>query len=125
MANAPKSVITDTDLIKAAWNQYGVNASFGGMTYAQYEAKVKPSYDARADIANMELALKGLMNDRDTADGVTLAANLAVIKGIVGDPKYGDDSDLYEACGYIRKSERKSGLTHKHAATTTTATASK
>jgi hypothetical protein len=31
----------------------------------------------------------------------------------VGDPNYGDDSNLYEAMGYIRKSERASGLTKK------------
>ena len=36
-------------------------------------------------------------------------------KGIVGDANYDDNSDLYEACGYIRKREKKSGLTHKNA----------
>lgn len=125
MPNAPKTVVEATDLIKAAWNQYAASDSFGGMTYAQYQAKVQQSYATRSDIANAELMLKGLINDRDTADKITMATNLAVIKGIVGDPKYGDDSDLYEACGYIRKSERKSGLTRKHADSTPAAPASK
>jgi transcriptional regulator with XRE-family HTH domain len=39
--------------------------------------------------------------------------NQKVIKGVVGDPNYGDDSNLYEAMGYVRKSERASGLTKK------------
>jgi hypothetical protein len=32
---------------------------------------------------------------------------------VLGDPAYGPDSALYEALGYVRKSERKSGLTRK------------
>ena len=34
-----------------------------------------------------------------------------------GDPEYGDDSDLYDAMGYTRKSERQSGLSRKKLAT--------
>ncbi len=36
-----------------------------------------------------------------------------VVNGIIGDPNFGPDSDLYEAMGYVRKSARKSGLTRK------------
>ena len=36
-----------------------------------------------------------------------------VVYGVMGNPAYGPDSDLYEAMGYVRKSERKSGLTHR------------
>ena len=31
----------------------------------------------------------------------------------MGNPDYGSDSDLYEAMGHVRKSERKIGLTHR------------
>ena len=53
------------------------------------------------------------LDTRDDADGVSADANQAVVKGVVGDPAFGDDSDLYEAMGYVRKSERKSGLSRK------------
>ena len=33
--------------------------------------------------------------------------------GIAGDPAYGNDSPLYGAMGFVRKSEKKSGLTRK------------
>ena len=36
-----------------------------------------------------------------------------VVYGVMGNPAYGPDSDLYEAMGYVRKSERKTGLTRK------------
>jgi hypothetical protein len=32
---------------------------------------------------------------------------------VVADPTEGANSALYEACGYIRKDNRKSGLTRK------------
>mgnify|MGYP001447816905 CR=1 FL=1 len=32
---------------------------------------------------------------------------------VVGDPAYGNDSPLYGAMGFVRKSEKKSGLTRK------------
>ena len=51
--------------------------------------------------------------NRDAADVDTMAGVDLVVKGVVGDPKFGDDSALYEGMGYIRKSQRKSGLTRK------------
>ena len=42
-----------------------------------------------------------------------------VVSAVKGDPAHGEDSDLYQTMGYVRKSARKTGLTRK----TTTATA--
>ncbi|MDE3068386.1 MAG: hypothetical protein KGJ60_12670 [Verrucomicrobiota bacterium] len=36
-----------------------------------------------------------------------------VVKSVVADKNYGDDSALYERMGYVRKSVRHSGLTRK------------
>lgn len=113
MADAPKNTIEATDAIKAGWLKYAASATFGGMTEAQYEQKVKPSYDIRGQIADMEKQVAQLIRDRDAADTITDKTNQSVVKGIVGDVNYGDDSDLYGACGYVRKSERASGLTRK------------
>jgi len=33
--------------------------------------------------------------------------------GVAGDPAYGNDSPRYGAMGFVRKSERASGLTRK------------
>jgi len=113
MADAPKNIIEASDLIKAAWIKYAETATFGGLTEKDYEAKVKRSYDLRAQIADLEKQRSQLIRDRDAADAATGKTNAAVIKGIVGDVNYGDDSDLYGACGYVRKSDRASGLTRK------------
>ena len=109
----PGKVEADTNAILKAWDALAPTATFGGMTLAQYTAKVQPSLDARGQISTHETAIKSWADKRDDADVITVETNAAVIKGIVGDVNYGDNSDLYEACGYIRKSEKKSGLTRK------------
>ena len=53
------------------------------------------------------------INDRDGADVTFLAKAQLVINGVLADPTEGPDSSLYEAFGYTRKSERRSGLTKK------------
>jgi hypothetical protein len=76
------------------------------MTLAQYKTKVPPSFDARAKIAALEDQLTSAQAARDSADAVTNDTNQKVVNGVKGDPNYGDDSDLYDAMGYVRKSER-------------------
>ena len=86
------------------------------MTLAQYKTKVPPSFDARAKIAALEDQLTSAQDARDSADAVTNDTNQKVVNGVKGDPNYGDDSDLYDAMGYVRKSERASGLSRKASA---------
>ena len=50
---------------------------------------------------------------RDTADTATMKMCEMIKNGVVADPAFGDDSALYEALGFIRKSNRRSGLTRK------------
>jgi len=121
----PGQVDADTNAILKAWGKFAPTASFGGMTLQQYTTKVQPSFDARTEISTRETEITSWADKRDDADVVTDATSTAVIKGIVGDPAYGDNSDLYEACGYIRKSEKKSGLTRKHNTPTPTPPAKK
>jgi hypothetical protein len=113
MPSNPQSIAAGTNAIINAWTTLAPAASFGGMTLAQYKAKVQPSFDARTAIDGLNAQLTAAMDTRDDADGVTSDTNQKVIKGVVGDPNYGDDSNLYEAMGYVRKSERASGLTKK------------
>ena len=57
--------------------------------------------------------LKAAQDTRDQADVATCSKNDKVVKAVVADVNYGDDSALYERMGYVRKSVRASGLTRK------------
>ena len=71
---------------------------------------MKPSLDARDEIDQLSNKLTSAQDKRDTADVTSSDLNQKVVKSVVGDVNYGDDSDLYDAMGYIRASARKSGL---------------
>ena len=96
--------------ILSAWDEFAPDAKFGGMTKEQFSAKVKPSTDTREEVKKTELKLKAQNSAVVDADKVTSAANQLVVNAIKGDPNFGEDSELYEGCGYIRKSEKASGL---------------
>jgi hypothetical protein len=116
MSQAPNKLESDTTTIITAWTTLAPAASFGGMTLAQFKAKVQPSFDARTALDALEVQQTSALDTRNTADVVTSATNQLVVNGVKGDPNYGDDSELYDAMGYVRKSARRSGLTKKNKA---------
>ena len=111
--DGPKETADKLTHIIDAWATLAEDKSFGGMTLTEFKAVVKASFDARDVIADLDNQLTAALNIRDKHDGTSLTKAQLVVNGVVGDPSFGPDSDLYEAMGYVRKSERKSGLTRK------------
>ena len=105
-----------------AWETLAPGKSFGGMTLAQFQAAAGPAQAARQQIEDLEDQLTQAIATRDTADEAFLAKAQLAINGVLADPTEGADSALYEAMGYTRKSERKSGLTRKRNTPPTTST---
>ncbi len=110
---APKEIEERIERFLNAWRTLAPNKSFGGMTFAQFEAAVAPSLAARARIDGLEAQIKEAISDRDAADGNTTTKMQLVVYGVLADPEEGNDSPLYKALGYTPKSEIKSGLTRK------------
>lgn len=113
MGISPKHNEQKTQRILNAWETLAPGKSFGGMTLAQFQAAVQPAQAARQRIDDLEDQLKQAIADRENADEALLAKAQLVVNGVLADPTEGADSALYEAFGYTRKSERKSGLTRK------------
>ncbi len=109
----PQDTAIRLNRMVTAWEQLAADKVFGGLTLAQFQAAIKPSFDARTDIDNLEKKLLDAQNARSTADDDSNAKAKLVVNGIIGDPAFGPDSSLYEAMGYVRESERKTGLTRK------------
>ncbi|MEN9575249.1 MAG: hypothetical protein RL514_3104 [Verrucomicrobiota bacterium] len=109
MANPKETGDWLAKLVKA-WKENAAEKQFAGMTLAQFEAKVKPSFDARDAVAGLEAKLVTALNTREDADKLSVPEAQLVVNSVKGDPNFGEDSSLYEAMGYVRKSERKSGL---------------
>jgi hypothetical protein len=111
MAPNPKATGDRLTKLDIAWEKHAANVTFAGMTRAQYNNKVKPSLDARARVAELKQELAAAIVERENADIISSEVALQVVNSVKGDPNHGEDSPLYDALGYVRKSARKSGLT--------------
>ena len=110
MAGSPKDNEEKLNAILNAWKTLAADKAFAGMTAAQFEAAIAPSFTARQQLDNVDDQRTHLINTRNDADDASLAKAAAVVAGVLADPVFGPDSSLYDAMGYTRKSERKSGL---------------
>jgi hypothetical protein len=113
MTASPKVVEEKIQRMINAWETLAPDKSFGGMTLAQFRAAAQPALDARQRIDDLEDQRTQAQADRDRADEDFLAKAQLVVAGVLADPTEGSNSALYDAMGYTRKSERKSGLTRK------------
>jgi hypothetical protein len=109
----PKSTLEKLNKAIKGWETLAPDKSFGGMTLAQFKAKVQPSFDTREELQVLDSQIQSKQIERDAADTESLRLFQLALNGVVGDPEEGPDSDLYEAFGYTRKSQRKTGLTRK------------
>lgn len=109
----PKDIEERLERSLNAWHTLTPEKSFGGMTFAQFEAATAPSKTTRALIAELQDKLAQAIAKRDAADDDTANKIQLVVNGVLADPNEGPDSALYAALGYTRKSERKTGLTRK------------
>lgn len=96
-----------------AWGDLAVEKKFAGMTLEEFKLRVKPSLDTRLSLKTLKDTQINALTDRSTSDEESMRTLMLVVNAIKGDPTEGEDSALYKACGYVRKSERKSGLSRK------------
>jgi hypothetical protein len=113
MTLTTKSMVERIRLFKAAWNEQASEETFAGMTYAQFESACAGCLSLRDEILVLDVQREGKRTARDIADLAARELCDLVINAVRGTPGHGKDSALYRAMGYVRQSERKSGLTRK------------
>ncbi len=113
MPNSPKKSEEKIERMITAWRTLAPDKSFGGMTLGEFEAFAETSRAPRRRLEELRDEIKQEEAARDRADVNFLAKAELVVAGVVADPTEGNNSALYEAMGYVRKSERQSGLTRK------------
>lgn len=118
MAVAPKYNEEKMDKMATAWETLAPNAKFANMTLADFKAVIAPCKQTRAELEQLEDQAKQKTIERDDNDKSFLTKAELVVNAIIGDVSFGPNSALYEAMGYVRKSDRKSGLTRKKTPTT-------
>lgn len=118
-----KPIVERIETFRAAWREMAPDASFAGMSLAEFEGASAAPLALRDEISDLELQLVGKKAERSIADLAAGELLSLVVNSVRGTPGYGQDSPLYRAFGYVRKSERRSGLTRKARASTVSADA--
>jgi hypothetical protein len=85
---------------------------------SEFEARVAAAQVVEDEIADLKAQLSLKEAERDDLYKQLDVDAVDIRKGVEGHKDYGDDSPLYGLMGFVRKSERKSGLTHKKKADT-------
>ena len=92
--------------VMRAWEDYAADGVFYGHTLEQFKAAVRASEETRALIDDLERRLRVAIHDRNVADAKSMRLCEDVASSVKGTPHHGDDSVLYAAMGYTRKSVR-------------------
>ena len=114
MANVDnKRIRQQCNVMNDAWNEGAKSVTFNGITQADFETAINSALADDQAIEDLEIELKMKRDVRDDKYKALDQQRSKVGMGVAGSPDYGNDSPLYGAMGFVRKSEKKSGLTRK------------
>lgn len=96
-----------------AWSQGAPTATFKAITHTGFQADIQAASAADQEIADMEAQIKMKKTTRDEKYKKLNDDSVDIRDGVEGDADFGPDHPIYAAMGFVRTSERKSGLTRK------------
>lgn len=96
-----------------AWLNGAKTVTFNGITQAEFQAKIEDAAAVDAAIAELEAEIKRKREIRNDKYVALDQMRSKVGMGVAGDANYGDDSPLYGAMGFVRKSARRYGRKKK------------
>lgn len=103
-----------------AWAQGAPAVVFSGITQAAFQAEITGAADDDQEIADLEAQLKLKKTARDEGYKRINNTSNKVRDGVEGHADFGPNHPIYETMGFVRTSDRKSGLTRKKTGPTTT-----
>jgi hypothetical protein len=102
------------------WTELRPTKTFAGMTLEQFKAAVGPSLDARVRLENARKEVDEAIIARDNADRQSTVIADRLAAAFVAEEEEGYNGVLYAKLGYVRKANRKSGLTRRASTGATT-----
>ena len=108
-----KTIREKCNVMNDAWFEGAPGVQFNGIKQNDFQTEIEAAAADDAAIADLEAELKMKRDVRDDKYAALNEKRSKVGQGVAGSPDYGDDSPLYGAMGFVRKSEKKSGLTRK------------
>jgi hypothetical protein len=112
MPTGPKQMEDKLREMVNAWEQMAPNDTFS-VTLADFKTGIKPSFDVRDLIADLDDQKAKALNDRAEFDEASMTLAQRVINAALAHPGHGPNSSIVEGFGRTRESERQSGMTRK------------
>ena len=113
MRPCPKDCELRMEKMLNAWETLTPNKSYAGMSLTEFQEAAQPAQAARRLIDELADQLARAIDARDDADAAFALVAERIVSGVRAEPTEGPNSSVLAAMGYIRKSERKTGLTRK------------
>lgn len=113
MPRVNNSIVERIESFRVAWRELAPDATFAGMSFTEFEGAIAAPLSVRDEITAAAKQLEGKKTARSLADEAAREVLDLVVNSVRGTQGFGQDSALYRAFGYVRKSERRSGLTRK------------
>ena len=107
-----KKIREASNMMSAGWEE-ARDVEFNGVTKEQFDADRTACAAIDAEIEDDEARIKAKKDRRDDLYRNLEAKRVKVGRGVAGHKDFGDDHPTYGAMGFVRKSERRSGLTRK------------
>ena len=108
-----KKAVERIDVFRNAWEKNAAEQDFAGMSLAEFTEATKLPGELAKDVVEIRReAKRKQVKALNLLEPVSQLLEL-VVHSVQGTPGFGPDSALFSELGYIRKSERKTGLTRK------------
>jgi hypothetical protein len=104
---SPAQTIARISKVAHAWEAHAADTVFYRKTLSQFRSAIQPSYDARAEIEQLQRQLAEAIDRRTAADERSMRLMQGVVFAVLGHPDHAEDSVLYAAMGYVRRSARR------------------
>ena len=118
MKASPSEIERRVDQAVEAWERQCPQQPFGEVTLEQHKQELKDYYDLKEKFAAIDAQWDAIRLERNAAYQRALDSTKRLASSVKGHPRYGENSALYSAMGYVPASERSSGLTRRREAET-------
>jgi hypothetical protein len=108
-----KSIRERVNRMSNGWAQGAANVAFRGITQTGFQAEIDAAAAADQEIVDMETQLRMKKTNRDERYKALNEKSVKIRDGVEGHDDFGPDHPIMEAMGFVRESDRKSGLTRK------------
>jgi hypothetical protein len=113
MANRNKEIRERVTRMNTAWAQGAPTVKFRGISQPDFQAEIQGVTTDEQELADMEAAVSMKRTVIENKWLKLAEDSISVRDGVEGHEDFGPNHPIIQAMGFVRPSDRKSGLTRK------------